>query len=177
MTFRYFLESFRIIYDLSELFITFRNILELFRSFQNFSEHFCVQFFCIKILFLSKFLSSMFLNSWNVHKKPKKRRKSRKMALKSVNIHYISSWSNVCLNSKFQAALMFHGWGNCEKTHNFRIYKLQKDTKNGQKNGNLKKKNFLHFFGIKIVFLSKFHSPRCCNGLNFRKKHEKKHFC
>jgi len=38
------------------------------------------------------------------------------MALKSVNIqilknglHYISSWSNVCLNSKFQAALMFHG--------------------------------------------------------------------
>ena len=109
----------------------------------NFSEKNFVQFFGIKILFLSKFLSSMFLNSWNFHKKPKKRRKSRKMALKSVNIqilknglHYISSWSNVCLNSKFQAALMFHGWGNCEKTHNFRIYKLQKDTKNGQKNGN-----------------------------------------
>ena len=110
---------------------------------QNFSENFCVQFFGIKILFLSKFLSSMFLNSWNFHKKPKKRRKSRKMALKSVNIqilknglHYISSWSNVCLNSKFQAALMFHGWGNCEKTHNFGIYKLQKDTKNGAKNWN-----------------------------------------
>ena len=32
---------------------------------------------------------------------------------------------------------------------------------------------FAFFFGIKIVCLTKFHSPRCCNGLNFRKNANK----
>ena len=52
----------------------------------------------------------------------------------------------------------------------------KKTRKMAKKMGIFRKKIFLHFFGIKIVFLSKFHSPRCCNGLNFRKKHEKSIF-
>ena len=113
---------------------------------RNFSEIFFLQFFGIKMFFWSKFLSPMCLNSWDFLKKPKKRRKSRKMAVKSVNIqilkngfHYIWTWSNLCLNSKFQAALMFDGWGNREQTHNFGNCIWQKHTKNGLKIG-IKKK-------------------------------------
>ena len=59
------------------------------------------------------------------------------------DLHYSSSWSNVYLNSKFKAALMFDCWGNREQTHHFLIcvwkkhlkYALKNPYKPGPKNG------------------------------------------
>ena len=41
------------------------------------------------------------------------------------------------------------------------------------KNGNFSKQIFLHLLILKIFTLSKFHSPMCWNGWNFRKNREK----
>jgi len=47
--------------------------------------------------------------------------KSVKMQILKKDFHYISSSSTVCLNSKFQAALMFDGCENREPTHHLEI--------------------------------------------------------
>ena len=54
-------------------------------------------------------------------------KKIRRKKFKNANfhclqsLHCISNWLNVCLDSKFQVAMMFNGWGNHEQTHNFGI--------------------------------------------------------
>ena len=42
-----------------------------------------------------------------------------KNGLKNANC--ISNWSIMCLDLKFQVAMMFDDCGNCEQTHNFGI--------------------------------------------------------
>ena len=96
--------------------------------------------------------------------------KNRKVAVKKGKNANFESLSNVYLNSKFQVALMFDGWRNREQTHYFWICVWKKKTPENAPQ-KLKFSGFLYvqFFGMKIVFVSKFHSPRCST----RKSHTK----
>ena len=66
--------------------------------------------------------------------------------------HYFSSWSNVCLNSKFQAALMFDSWGNCEQTRHFLICVWKKHGKCPKNLNFSEMKSLCNFFCIKNIF-------------------------
>ena len=73
-------------------------------------------------------------------------------------------------NIFFYKSLIFT-WNACKKILPKKIFFIRATPP--QKNGNFSKKIFLHLLIFKIFTLSKFHSPMCWNGWDFRKKREK----
>ena len=82
--------------------------------------------------------------------------KRGKMRILKDDLHYFSSWSNIYLNSKFQAAMMFDGWGYREETHHFWICVWKNNRKKAPKKLNFSEKRICIFFGIKQFLCQNF---------------------
>ena len=75
-------------------------------------------------------MAKIFLKKWKVWiKNVLNVRKICKNAISKIGLNYISNGSNMCLDPKFQVAMMFDGWRNREQTHHFLICVWKKHLK------------------------------------------------
>ena len=169
------------------------------KIFSKKSIYICFWFFVAKhwyrkIVTLSKYHCPMCWNGWDFRKK-KTHEKTHflhwtiwepplKMKISKIGLRHILSWPKLDPEPKFHDPGFFRSFflaldRLCPLNKN--IYKSLIFTLNVCKNilgdplkkGNFSKKIFLHLLISKIFTLSKFHSPICWNGWDFRKKREK----